>query len=183
MDEKVLNAAREEIKIHGLKFTMDDITKRLHISKTSLYTAVGSKDKLVAALVHAIMDRYDKREQSVLMGKYTTVEKMKKLIVDYTETFSQYDNHIFIDVQVLYPAIWQEWLEYQKAKVNTYINIIKQGIDEGEIVSCNTAVIQQCLQTSVKALNDYDFLQQNQLTYAAAVEDYLDVLFHGLATK
>lgn len=180
MDERILNAAREEIRIHGLKFTMDDITKRLHISKTSLYNAVGSKDKLVAALVHTIMDNYNRREQAIMMGKDSTIIKMKQLILVYTETFSRYDNNVFLDVQVMYPDIWQEWLNYQNSKIEAYINILKQGISEGEVKSINTVVIQKCLISSMKVLNDYEFLQNNGITYGEAVEAFLNVIFNGL---
>ena len=50
MNEKVILAAIEEMKIHALRFTMEDLTKRLHMSKTSLYKIVNTKENLIAVL-------------------------------------------------------------------------------------------------------------------------------------
>lgn len=33
MDEQLIAAAKEEMRLHSVKFTMDDIARKLHISK------------------------------------------------------------------------------------------------------------------------------------------------------
>ena len=54
MREKIIDATVEEFKQNGLKFTMNDLAKRLGISKKTIYTVFESKQ----AVLVAVADRY-----------------------------------------------------------------------------------------------------------------------------
>ncbi|MBR6889197.1 MAG: TetR family transcriptional regulator [Selenomonadaceae bacterium] len=47
MKNKIIAAALKEMEIHSLRFTMEDLTRRLHIGRNSLYKVVSSKDALI----------------------------------------------------------------------------------------------------------------------------------------
>ena len=54
MRDKIIDATVEEFKQNGLKFTMNDLAKRLGISKKTIYTVFESKQ----AVLVAVADRY-----------------------------------------------------------------------------------------------------------------------------
>ena len=43
MKNKIIAAALTEMEIHSLRFTMEDLTRRLRIGRNSLYKIVSSK--------------------------------------------------------------------------------------------------------------------------------------------
>ena len=51
MKTKIIEAALEEIRIHALRFKMDDVSIRLSISKKTLYNVFSSKIELVNAVM------------------------------------------------------------------------------------------------------------------------------------
>ena len=52
--EKIINAAIDEFVDKGLKFTMDDVAKRLYMSKKTLYTVFKDKEEMLLALPFCI---------------------------------------------------------------------------------------------------------------------------------
>ncbi|MBQ6131972.1 MAG: TetR family transcriptional regulator, partial [Selenomonadaceae bacterium] len=51
MKNKIIAAALKEMEIHSLRFTMEDLTRRLHIGRNSLYKVVSSKDALIKSVI------------------------------------------------------------------------------------------------------------------------------------
>ena len=52
MRDKIIDATVEEFKQNGLKFTMNDLAKRLGISKKTIYTVFESKQAVLVAVWH-----------------------------------------------------------------------------------------------------------------------------------
>ena len=50
MRDKIIDATVEEFKQNGLKFTMNDLAKRLGISKKTIYTVFESKQAVLVAV-------------------------------------------------------------------------------------------------------------------------------------
>lgn len=63
MDEQLIAAAKEEMRLHSVKFTMDDIARKLHISKSTLYQKASSKAVLIAWCVWQIRRRFGRRRK------------------------------------------------------------------------------------------------------------------------
>ena len=59
MRDKIIDATVEEFKQNGLKFTMNDLAKRLGISKKTIYTVFESKQAVLVAV--ADLYQYSRR--------------------------------------------------------------------------------------------------------------------------
>lgn len=183
MKEEILHAAIRASKRHGLKFTMDDIVRDLHISKSSLYGVVGSKEGLIKELVSMVMEQYSLEEKKILQSDITVLEKLQQLFTAYSTAFSKYNDSIFRDLQTFFPESWKLWLAFQNEKVETVIILLKQGMAEGNVRDVPAEIIQCCMQACVKAVNDYNFLERNNISYSDAVSYSLDMMFNGLKNK
>lgn len=179
-EEKVILAALEEIKIHSLKFTMEDITRRLHMSKTSLYKKVASKDALIADIVTYIIETFNREEQKCLTPDMTIDEKNMALIQLYTDMVTPFSNAVFRDLQFLYDAQWQRWQAFQKEKIDELMAILQEGIDAGIYRPVNMAVMRYTLEHTVSTLADASFLNDNKLTYSDAIQGLRDIILYGI---
>ncbi|MBR1730238.1 MAG: TetR/AcrR family transcriptional regulator [Selenomonadaceae bacterium] len=88
MNEKVILAALEEMKIHALRFTMEDLTKRLHISKTSLYKIVDTKEKLIHEIINYLMKSFEEEEKNIKIQANSAKEKIIRFVDEYTKMFN-----------------------------------------------------------------------------------------------
>ena len=80
MREKIIDATVEEFKQNGLKFTMNDLAKRLGISKKTIYTVFESKQAvLVAVADRYAADLYSMQEELEADVSLNVVQKLEKL--------------------------------------------------------------------------------------------------------
>lgn len=181
MEQKVIKAALEEVKVHGLRFTMSDVTRRLRMSKSSLYKLVPSKDLLIEEMQSYIMDTFNAREKRIHNSNLSLVDKVQQFIRAYLEmmrplTTSGY----FEDLQLLYPEESARWDAFYKEKVGDFINLLQVGVEAGVLRPVCLPVVQHCLYVSAIGLANPSFLQHYNLTYQQAVEALEDILFNGL---
>lgn len=78
MKDKIIAAALTEMEIHSLRFTMEDLTRRLHIGRNSLYKVVSSKDALIKSVIEYKTMHFAERAEKILSGADDTDTKIKK---------------------------------------------------------------------------------------------------------
>lgn len=180
MERKIAEAVLEEIKVHGFKFTMDNITSRLHMSKSSLYKLVGSKDKLVHDLIKFVMEDFEAKKRQLFTEKRDRYSKICRFIELYVEIFRPFNNNVYQEIKLFYYTEWERWQVFQQENVDCLLTLLQDGIDAGEFRQVNIRVVRQIVLTAAIAMTDYQFLQENNLTYYDALESLRDLIFNGL---
>lgn len=66
MNGRILSVTAQEMNLHGLKFTMDDIARRLGMSKKTLYKLFRSKDELVLSVIKVGLDAQNEDQMAIL---------------------------------------------------------------------------------------------------------------------
>ena len=56
MREQILQASLDELRMHGPNFHMDDLARRLRISKRTLYEHFSSKQEMIIEALYSLMD-------------------------------------------------------------------------------------------------------------------------------
>ncbi|MHC1717586.1 MAG: TetR/AcrR family transcriptional regulator [Acidaminococcaceae bacterium] len=183
IEEKVILAALEEIKLHSLRFTMDDITARLHMSKSSLYKLVPTKNKLVEEVVDYLSVSFNRQQQNILNGKGDIDNKVMDLLRLHTASFPLADNTMNKDLQINYPELWKRWLNVQQVGVDVLLELLREGRAKGIYKDVNLNVVRQALLAVVTNVTDNRFLQQNGLTYSEALETVAIIVLDGIRKK
>lgn len=118
MEQKVILAALEEVKLHGLRFTMADVTRRLRMSKSSLYKLVPSKDRLIEEMQSYIMDTFNAEAAQIQDASAPLVTKVQRFVRAYLDMMQPLTTSgYFEDLQLLYPDEYTRWQDFYKAKV------------------------------------------------------------------
>ena len=184
MEEKVILAAWEEVKLHSLRFTMSDVTRRLHMSKSSLYKLAPSKDELIHQMLNYIMDQFNREERKIEESNLPLMIQIHRFIQAYL-SFVQimFSTGFHSDLKLSYPDESLRWDKFYEEKVSDIVSLLQKGVSEGIFRPVSLPVVQHCLYVSAAALTDTDFLRKNNLTYEQAITTLQDLLFHGLLTK
>ena len=184
MEQKVILAALEEVKLHGLRFTMADVTRRLRMSKSSLYKLVPSKDRLIEEMQSYIMDTFNAEAVQIQDASAPLVTKVQRFVRAYLDMMQPLTTSgYFEDLQLLYPDEYTRWQDFYKEKVQDVIGLLQKGVETGLFRPVSLPVVQHCLYVSAMALADPAFLARYDLTYQQAVETLEDVLFQGLISS
>ena len=180
MNEKVILAAIEEMKIHALRFTMEDLTKRLHMSKTSLYKIVDTKENLIHEILNYLMKSFETKEQIIFEEGKTVQEKITKFVDEYTRMFNFLASGAYDDLRISYPNEWQLCEKFRQQKIKMLLQLINEGMSTGEFRQVNSIVLQHCLLLMSSMLSDSKFLSENDLTHSQAILSMRDLVFHGI---
>ncbi|URJ43877.1 TetR/AcrR family transcriptional regulator [Paenibacillus polymyxa] len=183
MQERILEAFVEEVHENGLKFTMDDLAKRLAISKRTLYENFSSKTLILETLIERTNDdMIRKTEQIIENNELSLLDKIKQSIRVMPLYYKFYDLRILDQMKKYYPEQWKR----VHADLNDWSPIrtlIQEGIREGIIVNKNEALIMKLIIESVNLTLDQRFFLDNSVTVEEATYSIVDILLFGLVEK
>lgn len=183
MKERIMNAFIEEILDKSMKFTMDDLARRLGISKRTLYEHFSSKVDILDAIIDSSLAAFDQKTDDILDDpNLTLLEKIKKAIA-VAPTFTEfYDLRILEQMKRYYPAQWK--------KMHTALNqwddlrhLIEQAIEEELIVQANVPLVMKLIIDATNTTLDRRFFQENSLTVNEALSSIVDIILYGLVKK
>ena len=75
MREQILQASLDELRLHGPNFHMDDLARRLRISKRTLYEHFSSKQEMIIEALYSLMDEVYTRHVKLLQDPDLTAEE------------------------------------------------------------------------------------------------------------
>lgn len=184
MKEEVILAAWEEVKRHSLRFTMSDVTRRLRVSKSSLYKAVSSKAELVHVMLDYVMVQFNREEQKIEEADLPLMVELHHFVQSYL-SFVQpmFLTGFYDDLKLFYPEEVLRWDNFYEEKINDVMKLLQRGVNEGLFRPVSLPVVQHCLYVSAAALTDREFLRKNNMTYEEAIMTLQDLLFQGLLVK
>ena len=166
MREKIIDATVEEFKQNGLKFTMNDLAKRLGISKKTIYTVFESKQAvLVAVADRYAADLYSMQEELEADVSLNVVQKLEKLLCALPEKYPKPYRHLMRSVN----NGWEQAEQY-----------LRKGMEEGLIREVFIPVVMAMVKGTVIRFMESDVLYQNELTYEQAKKEMVEILMKGI---
>lgn len=79
MKDSILAAATEEIRLHGSSFRMEDLARRLNISKRTLYENFRSKNEILERILsEKARDFYEQHQAILADEQLTCAQKLKQ---------------------------------------------------------------------------------------------------------
>lgn len=162
---------------------MSDLTKRLSVSKSSLYEHFSSKDELIATILDIILKDFQEQEDKIYNSDLPIIEKLKALLTITSRAFEPIPNRVYDDLRLTYPEEWKKVIDFRKERMERVVALLSQGMEEGTIRQVKLGVVQQIIVSTMNDLISYRFLAENNMTYPDAVSAMLDVILHGLMAK
>lgn len=179
--DTILQAVVEEFNEKGIKFTMDDISKRLGISKRTLYLYVKDKDSLFLEAVRSVFVAIKEAKQEVIdTPGLDIVEKLKKTLIVLPEKYRQIDYKRLYEVKEKYPKIYVKVEEGLEAEWEGPLKLLEQAKKEGRIKDMNPVIFRAMFTGTMEHFISKRILLENQLTYEDALAEMIDILIDGI---
>lgn len=168
----------------GLKFTMDDVAKQLSMSKKTLYTVFSDKESLFLAVVDYIFDSIKNSERQVLENQQlSTLDKIHNILGVLPEGYKQIDFRQLYLLKEKYPRIYQQVEQRLETGWEPTIALIEQGITECVIRPVPIFIVKAMLEAAIEQFFQRDILIQNEMSYTEALNEVVNILVDGIATK
>lgn len=181
MKDRIMKGFIEEIRDKGMKFSMDDLARRLGISKRTLYEHFSSKVEILETIIEQSFREGDEKAQQIIDdNSLTLIEKIKGVMMVLPTHYEFYDLRILEQMKRYYPEQWATVDAALSDDWQTLRRLIEQGIEEGVIVDRNVTFILKLIVDALNSTLDQRFYMKNQITMSQALSEIVDVLLYGL---
>ena len=182
--EKILEATIKVFNRKGLKFTMDDIASELSMSKKTIYTVFRDKESMFFAMVDYCFDKIKESESEILNDdSLSTVEKIRGVLAVLPSGYKDVDFRQLYTLKDKYPNIYSRVEERLETGWEKTIALINQGIEEGSIRPINVNLLKSMLEATIEQFFQRDILIRNQISYAEALEEVVNILVDGIVKR
>lgn len=183
MKTRIINGFIEETQNNGIKFTMDDLAKRLGMSKRTLYEHFSSKVSILDAIIDMTFEEFDAQTQEIIDNpNLTLLEKIRKVIVVVPKHNEFYDLRILEQLERSYPEQWErvnrELYQWDELQI-----LLEEGIRQGIIVDRNIDLLMKLILEAANVTLDQKFFFEHSISVTEALETIVDMLLTGIVQK
>lgn len=182
--EMILQGTIKAFNEKGMKFTMDDIASILSISKKTIYTVFADKEELFLSMVDYLFDNIKVSEQQVLDDKnMSTLQKIRTILGVMPESYQEIDFRQLYLLKDKYPKIYAQVEIRLETGWEKTILLMEQGMREGVIRKVQIPIVKMMLEASLEQFFQRDILLKQEISYAQALREVVDILVDGIAVK
>ena len=164
----------------GIKFTMDDISKKLGISKKTLYQTVSDKEQLLDEMVTYCFDRIKEEEEKILKSELDLIEKIRQIVIVMPEQYRNIDLRQMRQIRERYPKIYDKVSYRLETGWDGTLKLMQDAIDLGLIRPVNLCIVKAVIEGAFEHFLGSQVLAEYQISYKDALESMMDLIMNGL---
>lgn len=165
----------------GLKFTMDDLSDRLAISKKTLYEMVRSKEDLVTRMIERYFELLAVEQDAIHRDtSLFTLEKLKRLL-SAIPAFPIKSYHLK-ELRTTYPNAFYILNERLSRGWERTFSVIDQAKAEGTIGEMDNEFFSKVFAASVERFLEEDEID-SEYSFKQKLEQLVNMLLFGICRK
>lgn len=162
---------------------MDDLARRLGISKRTLYEHFSSKVDILDSIIDVTLAEFDEQTRRILTNSdLTLLEKIRKVIVVVPEHNDFYDLRILEQLKRTYPTQWER-VNRELHQWDDLKGLLEEGIRTGVIKNVNIDLLMRLIIDASNATMDRQFFLAHSISLTEVFESIVDVLLMGMVEK
>ncbi len=183
LEKRLLEQAIEAFNEKGAKFTIDDISKALNISKKTVYTVFKDKESLLQAMLEDSFASIKANEQVIYENDtLSTLEKIRAIIIVLPERFKHLDFKQFVTIKERYPKLFKAMQRRIESGWDNTIALLEKGIEEGVIRPIPIPILKAMIEASIEHFLDSDDLAKQGYQYIDCLEGMMDIIMNGISS-
>ena len=182
---KIINYAQDRFFKEGFyKITMDEISKELGMSKSTLYKYFPSKIELLDVSIQLLIKGVNSKISAAIDKEINAVDKFIMVIRVLTATITKFSDKFMNDLQHHAPQIWVKVDETRKKLLFHNISkIILQGQKEELIKKYPPELIITLITGGIRGVVNPQFLIAARFSYNDAIHYAFKILLNGILTE
>ena len=180
MKEKILEGALNVFKTKGLKFTMDDLSAEMKMSKKTIYTIFDDKNELLCDMVDYAFDLIKAAEDKIYDSDLDTVEKLRGVLGVLPENYAGFDFRTLYQFKDKYPKAYEKLSKRLDSGWDKTIELMKKGRAEGSLRDVDFDIFKLTYEASVERLLVTNVLEKKGMDYQQAFAELVNILVDGI---
>ncbi len=180
MKNRIIQGFIEETRLNGIKFTMDDLAKRLGISKRTLYENFSSKLEILETIIDRTFSAHEEEARLIREdASLTLAEKIQQVILIIPKHNEFYDLRILEQLKRYYPEQWQR-VDRELNRWEDLEELLREGMEAGIVKEQNMELLMKMILSAINITLDHKFFNDQSISMQEGVEAMSDVLLYGL---
>ena len=182
---RIMEAASDRFMESGLyKVTMDEIASDLRMSKKTMYKFFPSKEVLLKAIVHTLLNRVENEVQTIISSDTQFEEKLTSILTFIGKIMRRLSRPFMTDIQRFAPVLWKEIDTFRREKVFSKIQqIFRQAKKEGVFrEDLDVDLFFLVFTTSLQGIMNPQVLSQQPFSAEEAFKGIFRILYEGALT-
>lgn len=181
--EQICAAAMALFAEEGLRFTMQQVAERLHMSKKTVYTVYSSKEELLLSLVDQAFASIHARKAELMAAPGTTVERIRRELVALPDELGAIDLTHLDELDAAYPVVAARVRAQIEGGWEPTLALFEQAMDEGLLRRVPLTVVKTMVSATIEALLAEATLATSDVSYAEALDCMVRILMEGLMVR
>ena len=179
--QSIMESVINQFNQKGMKFTMDDISKELHISKKTIYKEFDDKDELFFATVDYGFTAIKQKEAEILNDdSLDIVEKLSRVIVCLPDSYRNIDFRMAYQLKDKYPTVYQKLSSRIESDWEETEKLLKMAMDEGKLRRMPIPVVKLIIEGAIEKFLGSEELSKTNVSYEEALNGMIDIIINGL---
>jgi AcrR family transcriptional regulator len=170
----------------GFKATsMKDIAEQVKMEAASLYNHIKSKDEILSELLLHIAHKFEHGMKNINGSSYSPFDKIKALMALHIRLTTENTHAIGLltqDWKHLKEPHSQQFMTIRKKYSEDFLNIIKEGMDKGELKKANPEITLNSILSSVRWLYDW-YTEDKGISPVELEIQITDLLVNGFKAR
>ncbi|MBQ6587407.1 MAG: TetR/AcrR family transcriptional regulator [Butyrivibrio sp.] len=179
--KQIMDAVIDQFNEKGMKFTMDDISRELHISKKTIYKEFDDKDELFFATVDYGFSAIKKKEAEIVADEsLDLVDKISKLIVCLPDNYKNIDFRRVYQLKEKYPKVYMKVAERVESDWGETEKLLNQAMDQGLIKRVPIQLIKLMVEGAIEKFLSSEELARTEYSYEDSLNMMINVIINGI---
>ncbi|RKM58107.1 TetR/AcrR family transcriptional regulator [Butyrivibrio sp. X503] len=180
---RIIDEVIRQFNEKGMKFTMDDVSSELHISKKTIYKEFKDKDELFMETVdYGFSALKEKEAQIIADDSLDPLEKISKLIICLPDKYQNLDYRLIYQLKEKHPKIYARFMGRISRDWKDTEKLIREAMDNGLIRRVPITVIKLMLEGTVEKFLGTQELTKAGIDYDDSLETMIEILLDGIRT-
>lgn len=181
---KIIEEVIRQFNERGMKFTMDDIAAKLHISKKTIYKEFKDKNELFTETVnHGLAALKEKEAQIIADESLDIVEKLSRLIVCLPDKYKHIDFRRVYQLKESFPEVHSLIIgrlerDWEEAK-----SLIEEAKEKGLIRDLPVPLVRLMVDGTVEKFLGSTDLMRAGISYEESLDIMMDIIMNGIRVK
>lgn len=185
-EKNILEGAKNLFMQFGLKsITMDDIARKVGVSKKTIYQFFSDKNSIVFKSVHEHFSDHRKDIENVLSNSKDAIEAIYNMSKCMKVQVEAINPTVLYDLQRYFPKAYKLFLEFKNTFMKERMTlIIEDGIAAGYFrkeINSEILIIQRIEQVQLAFNND--IYPRDKFDFKEIHEQLFDHFLHGILTE
>lgn len=183
LKEKIMDATIFEFNDKGVKFKMDDVARKLNISKKTIYAVFKDKETLLLEAVDYCFSAIKASEEEIVYDEQLDiVEKLKRVLIVLPDRYEHLDFRQIYLMKERYPKIYEKIAMRIENGWELTIQLLEQGIAQGRIKDISIPILKLMVEASIEQFISRRTLIDSNISYEKALEQMIEILMEGICT-